>query len=183
VLPSGLGQDRLVTVDQLRIRRLDPDSDAEINTSVAFGILTIYETLSDARRDPTIVPNFSFEAMKADYSAKSRLDSRRFLVAEDADGGIVGHSIFKTMRDEAGVLFGYCATRYVLPGWRRRGLGGRFLDDALTWFRAEGVAYVLAHTHQTNAALRALFEGRGFTASPNDGRWPTWELRLALTEE
>jgi L-amino acid N-acyltransferase YncA len=127
-----------------------------------------------------VVPHFTFEAMKADYAAKSRLPDRRFLVAETDAGLIVAHSIFKSLRDDDGVLFGYCATRYVLPGWRRRGLGSEFLDHALRWFREQGAAYALAHTHATNVPLKALFERHGFVAAERDGRWPTWELRLDL---
>lgn len=160
------------------IRRLDPDDDAELNNSVSFAMLTVLETLPEARRDPSVVPGFTFEAMQADYRVKSRRDDRLFLVAEDDQAGIVGHAAMLLAQDDAGRTFGYFATRYVLPRWRRRGLARRFLKRGLAWFRERGVAYAMAHTHESNEPLLGLFRSEGFTASKREGRWPSWELRL-----
>ena len=49
--------------------------------------------------------------------------------------------------------------------------------------RAAGARYALAHTHRSNEALLALFRRQGFEATRSEGRWPTWELRLALSPD
>ena len=159
-----------------RVRPLDPTSDAEINTSVSFGMLAVLETVPSARRDPSVVPYFTFAEMRANYAASCGLPDRCFLFAEAPDGLVVGQSAMKTLRDEDGRLYGYFSTRYVLPRFRRQGLGQRLLDEGLGWMRAQGAEYAVAHTHATNEPLLGLFRRNGFEATPHAGRWEGWRL-------
>ena len=53
--------------------------------------------------------------------------------------------------------------------YRRRGVAGRLLDDALARFRDGGAAVVFAAREVENAASRALFGSRGFrTVAPDE---------------
>ena len=160
------------------IRSLDFTSPGEVNAAASFSMLTVLETLPEARRDPSIVPNLSVEAMAAMYARHRDNPEHRYLVAVDEAGELVGHAIALVRVDEAGVRHGYSYSRYVLPRCRRQGLGRRLLREALRWWEGAGVAYVQAHTHPTNAPLLGLFRSEGFEVVGESGtRWRSLVLR------
>ena len=53
----------------------------------------------------------------------------------------------------------------VAPEMRRRGIGAALLDDALAFCRTHGIAHATLEVRESNAAARALYESRGFTAA------------------
>ena len=165
------------------IREVDLSAEAEVNTIASFSMLTILETLPDARRDPSIVPNLSVEAMAAMYRSDLGREDRRFWVCESADGAIVGHAIALLRTDESGLLYGYSYTRYVLPRWRRSGIARMLLRTAKHWWWEQGVVYVLAHTHPTNLPLQQLFLSEGFVvAGQREEQWSSVVLRWSPQE-
>ena len=165
------------------IRPVDLADEAEVNTIASLSMLTILETLPEARRDPTVVPNFSISAMATMYRGDLGRADRRFWVAVDEDGQIVGHAIALLRTDDSGLLHGYSYTRYVLPGWRRKGIARALLQEAKRWWWAQGVVYVLAHTHATNHALQQLFLSEGFViGGQQEERWSSVVLRWSPSE-
>ena len=165
------------------IREVDLSDEAEVNTIAAFSMLTILESLPDARRDPSIVPNLSVEAMSEMYRSDLGRDDRRYWVCEDAEGSIVGHAIALLRTDASGLLHGYSYTRYVLPRWRRNGIARLLLRTAKRWWWEQGVLYVLAHTHPTNLPLQQLFLSEGFVAvGHSEDGWPSVLLRWSPLE-
>lgn len=165
------------------IRPLDFRLDEEVNVAASFSMLTLLETLPEARRDPACVPNFSVASMAEMYRENRHNPAHRYLVVTDEDGMLVGHAIALMRLDDDGVRHGYSYTRYILPSHRRKGLARRLLHEAKAWWRAEGARYVLAHTHPTNAPLQALFHDEGFRAvEQRGGRWPSLLLRWDLSE-
>jgi len=61
---------------------------------------------------------------------------------------------------------------FVGSRWRRRGLAGRLLDDAVLRFRRAGARVVYAACEEENSASRRLFASRGFReVTPEE---PTW---------
>ena len=167
----------------LVIREVDLSNEAEVNTIAAFSMLTILETLPDARRDPSIVPNLSVEAMAEMYRGDLGREDRRYWACENAEGTIVGHAIALLRTDESGLLHGYSYTRYVLPRWRRNGIARLLLQTAKRWWWEQGVLYVLAHTHSTNLSLRQLFLSEGFVvAGHEEKKWSSVVLRWSPLE-
>ena len=65
---------------------------------------------------------------------------------------------------------------FVLPQWERRGLGGRLLDLALDWLRANGADLVWLTTGPDTRAAR-FYERRGWVAT---GTGPTGDRRYEL---
>ena len=156
-------------------------SEDDVATMASLSILTILETLPEARRDPSIVPGFSHEDMASMYLKGLSNPDHRYLLATHEEALVVGHGIYLLRRDEAGARYGYLYTRYVLPAHRRRGLGGRLLDRALDWFDEMNAQWAEAHTHPSNSPLQALFASRGFEQGPvQEGRWPSVLLRRTL---
>lgn len=167
----------------LVIRAVDLSDEAEVSTIAAFSMLTILETLPDARRDPAAVPNLSLEAMAAMYRGDLGRADRRFWVCEDSEGRIVGHAIALLRTDASGLLYGYSYTRYVLPQWRRNGIARMLLQTAKRWWWEQGVLYVLAHTHPTNRSLQRLFLSEGFVvAGQEKNKWSSIVLRWSPKE-
>ena len=153
----------------------------DVATMASFSILTILETLPEARCDPSIVPGFSHEEMASRYREGLDNPDHRYLVVTTGEGRVVGHGIYLLRRKEDGSTYGYLYTRYILPAHRRRGLGGQLLDRALGWFAEMGADSAEAHTHPTNLGLQTLFTSRGFSVGPiQEGRWPSVVLRKTL---
>ena len=160
------------------IRDATPD---DVGSMSSFSILTILETLEDARRDPSVVPGFTHDEMATMYRKGLENPAHRYRVLAQPDGRLVGHGIYLLREDETGATYGYLYTRYVLPAHRRRGLGGQLLDEALNWFRNQEAGWVEAHTHPTNAPLQGLLQSRGFEAGPViQGHWESVLLRKML---
>ena len=164
-----------------KIRPLNFDVSGEVSCAASFSMLTILETLPEARLEPDIVPNLSIEAMSEMYARGATNENHLYLVVEDADGALVGHAIALLREDDDGVTHGYSYTRYVLPKHRRQGLGKRLLDQALAWWREREAVYVLAHTHPSNTALLGLFTRAGFVeVERKTTRWESVTLRLEM---
>ena len=73
-----------------------------------------------------------------------------------------GKTVGLIMLKELGEGIGYVYYMTVLPEFRRKGVGGRLLDDALAHFTSRGVSYVFATVEEDNAASLSLFHSRGF---------------------
>lgn len=83
----------------------------------------------------------------------------RMASAVDDAGGIVGYCIMLRAADEAEI-----ANIATAPGMRRRGVGARLLDDAITAGAQAGVVAMFLEVRESNAAARALYSSRGFVA-------------------
>jgi ribosomal protein S18 acetylase RimI-like enzyme len=62
----------------------------------------------------------------------------------------------------------YIAELYVVPGARRRGLGGELMDAALAACRERGCDYVFLGTDQGDTDAHRLYERFGFTNRSGD---------------
>jgi len=68
-----------------------------------------------------------------------------------------GFLIYRTAADEAEIL-----TIAVVPAFRRRGVGGRLLDEALRALYREGIARLYLEVEEGNRPAIRLYENRGF---------------------
>jgi ribosomal protein S18 acetylase RimI-like enzyme len=57
----------------------------------------------------------------------------------------------------------YLAELYVVPRWRRQGLGRALLQGAIELARAEGADHIDLGTGEQDVAARALYESLGFS--------------------
>ncbi len=83
----------------------------------------------------------------------------RMATAVDTSGGIVGYCIMLRALDEAEI-----ANIATAPGFRRRGVGARLLDDAIAAGSEEGVVATFLEVRESNSAAHALYASRGFAA-------------------
>ncbi|HRE87972.1 MAG TPA: GNAT family N-acetyltransferase [Myxococcota bacterium] len=123
--------------------------------------LTLEEVLGDEGR--TL---YTLEWLRE--RAEAHLDPARFVgeifLAEEAEAGVVGHTIVRIERDERGT-FGLFSTTWVNPESRRAGLAERLLDAGETWFMEHRLRRFATDTSDTNTPLLALFGRRGYTVS------------------
>jgi ribosomal protein S18 acetylase RimI-like enzyme len=143
---------------------------------------TVLETIPEFEADTgkafEVLPNFTFEQMRAMLERDCLSDKHRIMAALDEENHVRGYSAYSLKQDSAGKLYGYLFSRGVDVKYRRRAIATRLLDEAETWFRDEGAEYVQAETHVTNVALRTLLVKHGFTLSgPFEGHWPYYILR------
>jgi [ribosomal protein S18]-alanine N-acetyltransferase len=90
------------------------------------------------------------------------VDSPRayFTVAcESPTGQVIGYVVAWFVADEAEI-----ANLAVAPDRRHRGVGSRLLDEALIAARGAGAQVVHLEVRDSNAAARALYGSRGFSA-------------------
>ena len=162
------------------IRPLDPDSERELNHLCVFSMMTLWESRQEMRVDPASIEDFGYKAHRHLFRTAAANPAQRCLIALDGEANIVGHSVV-VVRSLEGQRYGYFWSRYVLPKYRRKGLGSRFLRLALDWFSDQGVAWAEVHIHTDNATLRRLFEREGFSVVDRRvDRWTYLVLRKEL---
>ncbi len=85
----------------------------------------------------------------------------RVLIARDAQGANVGHTIFR-IESANDRRYGLISTTYVLPEARRAGWAAQFLAQAHAWFLAQGVSESCTWTSSTNTPLIQLYSKHGY---------------------
>ena len=89
---------------------------------------TVLSTIPELENSPdkarAVLPNFTFDQMKAMFRADLLRPTHRFLVAVDADGRLVGHSMNSRKQTPEGETFGYFFSRFVLPEHLNSGVAG-----------------------------------------------------------
>mmetsp|Transcript_22602 Transcript_22602/g.71694 ORF Transcript_22602/g.71694 Transcript_22602/m.71694 type:complete len:195 (+) Transcript_22602:86-670(+) len=61
---------------------------------------------------------------------------------------------------------------WVTPEWRGKGLGGRLVDEVLSWARSAGFSRMVLHVPDDNEAAVGLYERKGFKATGVRGALP-----------
>ncbi|MFW6040015.1 MAG: ribosomal protein S18-alanine N-acetyltransferase [Gemmatimonadota bacterium] len=102
--------------------------------------------------------SFTIPWSDATFRGLLRRRSTALLVAEQA-GEVVGYAVLWFAADEAEL-----GDMAVLPEERRRGLGRRLLDGALTEATRRGAKRLYLEVRESNTAARSLYRRAGFEA-------------------
>ena len=100
----------------------------------------------------------SFEGMYLWHARRTLQSIDVVRVARNAEGEDAGLLMLKMVAEGAGYVY-YVA---VPPRFRKRGIGGRLLDDAVSYFEQRGVPHVYASVEEDNIESKTLFSSRGF---------------------
>ncbi len=121
--------------------------------------VTISEVPREARKGLVPILEKSFEGW---YLWHSRRTLYKVEVVRQAvlGGSTVGLILLK----ELGSGIGYVYYLAVLPDFRRRGIGGALLDDALAYFSSRMASCVYASVEVDNDPSLSLLRSRGFAA-------------------
>ncbi|MDG7022399.1 MAG: GNAT family N-acetyltransferase [Nitrososphaerota archaeon] len=122
------------------------------------GAVEIVEVPDGSRDGLEFILDESFEGLYL-WHAKRTLRSidvvRAAVTPEGEDAGL---AMLKTLSEGPGYVY-YVA---VPPGHRRKGVGGRLLDDAIAYFAGRGAQEVYASVPEENEGSNALFSAKGF---------------------
>jgi len=103
----------------------------------------------------------------------------------DADGHIVGHTIYR-IESDAGALgaapFGLISTTYVVPEARRLGVAQRLLTHAEAWFRERRVPLACTWTSETNSPLIGLYARNGYVEAERGPNQLTQTMMVRLAK-
>jgi len=104
------------------------------------------------------------EAIVPERLVRFLAEPRHMLVLAIDDGLVVGQArgILHLSPDQPDGL--YIDNMGVDPGWQRRGIGGRLLDELLAWGRERGCEFAWLATETDNLPARALYTSRGSEA-------------------
>lgn len=117
------------------------------------------------------------------------LDGRtaEVVVAEDATGGIVGHTIYRIESDadaphdaSATAPFGLISTTYVVPEARRLGVAQQLLAHAEAWFLARRVPLACTWTSEINRPLIGLYARNGYVEAERGPNQLTQTMMVRL---
>jgi GNAT superfamily N-acetyltransferase len=115
------------------------------------------------------------------------LDGRaaEVVVAEDAAGEIVGHTIYRIESDDAALgaaPLGLISTTYVAPAARRHGVAQRLLAHAEDWLRERQVLLSCTWTSETNRPLIALYARNGYIEAERGPNQLTQTMMVRLAK-
>jgi ribosomal protein S18 acetylase RimI-like enzyme len=100
----------------------------------------------------------SFEGLYLWHARRTLQNIEVVRAARTAEGEDAGLIMLKLLTEGAGYVY-YVA---VPPRFRRRGIGGRLLDDAISYFAQKDVRDVYASVEEDNVESKTLFGSRGF---------------------
>jgi len=131
-----------------------------MNTSATDGRsedLTFVDLAGEARERAVPVLKEGFEGIYR-WHAKRTLRSATWVRAAELRGEVLAVSVLERLDPEVGYVYYLSIAR----AHRRKGLGGRMLDDALAIFRREGARVAYGAAEAENEASISLFRSRGF---------------------
>jgi ribosomal protein S18 acetylase RimI-like enzyme len=100
----------------------------------------------------------SFEGLYLWHARRTLQSIEGVWAARTAGREDAGLLMLKMLTEDAGYVY-YVA---VPPRFRRQGIGGRLLDDALSYFAKRGALYAYASVEEENLESKTLFSSRGF---------------------
>ena len=148
------------------IRKAEPD---DLHQIVEYRII-MFQTFIKDPYDWEAVKQFEVRY----FQEKMRTTQFAAWVAETADGSIIATaavSFYETAPKPWNLesKYAFISSMYTEPEYRRQGIGGRLLKEALDYSRSRGITHATLHASQSGKSLNESF---GFE--------DTNEMRLAL---
>lgn len=144
----------------MQIREIDAGSEAEIDLVAQ----RMRDTLIEVEGPETGVALYTMDWLRD--RVRWHLDPgkalAKVLLAVDAAGQIVGHTIVRRESTEAGVHFGLVSTTYVVPASRRFGIAQQLLTAGEAWMHQHALPVSATWTSSTNTPLIRLYARNGY---------------------
>ena len=141
----------------MKIREIDPNSDAEIHLVAQRMRQTLVEVLGEEKGGEMYTMDWLIERVRWHLNFKNT-DGRVFL-SESQGGEIIGHAI---ARIDHGSLFGYFSTVFVEPSSRRHGVANSLVKHVESWFSERKMPKVVYNTANNHVALIGLFTAHAY---------------------
>jgi ribosomal protein S18 acetylase RimI-like enzyme len=143
--------------------------------------VTVADLPGPARERAIPVLRDGFEGIYR-WHAKRTLRDVSLVRAAEQEGEVVGVALLERIAPGVGYVY-YLAVK---ASFRRHGIGGLLLDDAIAGFAREGVRVVYAAAEEENTSSIALFLSRGFRTVERrelgyrEGGLGAWGLRSKM---
>lgn len=141
----------------MRIREIDPQSEAEIELVAKRMHLTLVDVLGEQEGGSM----YSHEWLVNRVRFHLDPHQSQIFIVENDQAEIIGHCIVRR-ETEAGAHFGLFSTTYVTPEYRRQGAAQALLTRGEAWMRAKGLREAVTYTSSSNAKLICLYQKNGY---------------------
>jgi len=90
---------------------------------------------------------------------------RKLLVATDKSDivGVILVKLFRSLKVAGYKKRGYLSNLYVVPEYRKQGVGRKLTAKAISWLKSVGADEATLEIYENNLAARMLYEKLGFT--------------------
>jgi GNAT superfamily N-acetyltransferase len=145
------------------IRSLNPDAVGEVEWVAARMRQTLEEVLGAERGRAMYTMDWLIARVR--WHLDPEQATAEVFLAEDQAKELLGHTIVRVERDEAGEAFGLFSTTFVVPAARRSGVATRLLLAGEAWMRAHQLPEAATFTGDHNTKLIQLYQRHGYTLS------------------
>jgi GNAT superfamily N-acetyltransferase len=143
-----------------RIRPIDAANVAEIQLVAQRMRQTLIEVLGEARG--SAMYSLTWLEQRVRWHLDSHETVGEVFLAETLDGAIVGHTIVRVDKDDAGAPIGLFSTIYVDPAFRNGGVAKQLLTCGEAWMVRRALPRAVTYTDADNIKLQNLFIARGY---------------------
>ena len=148
----------------MRIRQINPHSEAEINLVAKRMRETLTEVMGPEKGEALYSIDWLLERVRWHLDPDST--NGRVFLTEDRMGNITGHAIARIDRDSS---FGYFSTIFVETSARRNGLAAKLVEKVEAWFVEAGMPEVVYNTADNHTAVISLFQSHGYDIAHSAG--------------
>jgi GNAT superfamily N-acetyltransferase len=148
----------------VRIRAINPQSSAEVELVAVRMRQTLVEVLGEKVGRNMYTMDWLVQRVFW-HLDPSQCVGQVFL-AEDGAGHVIGHTIVRIERDEAGGEVGLFSTFFVEPGSRNRSTATCLVAHGERWMMDHGMRTARTYTAETNERLKRLLLRLGYHVAP-----------------
>ncbi len=142
------------------IRELNPQSPAEIELVATRMRQTLIEVVGEEKGGGMYTMEWLRDRVL--WHLDSTKTTSKVLLAEDPHGHIAGHALARIEVADDKTDYGYFATVFVEPTYRRKGIATDFMAQIEKWFVSKNMPKIIYNTAETNGRLIRLFKRHGF---------------------
>jgi len=144
----------------IRIRRIDPNSAAEVELVA----LRMRQTLVEVEGEETSNSLYTMEWLKdrVRWHLDAGKSTGEVFLAENREGSITGHTIVRIELDETGRQYGLFSTTFVEPESRKQSVAASLLVHGEKWMIGHELPEAVTWTSESNMKLIKLYFKHGY---------------------
>ena len=166
--------------DGLRIRDIDPASEAEVDLVARRMRQTLVEV--EGEETGTALYTMQWLRDRVRWHLDPANTTGRVFLAEGPGGRVLGHAIVRIESDESGRRFGLFSTLFVDPASRKQAVGTRLLRHGEDWMAAHALPEAATWTSSTNAKLIGLCGRHGYAITARHVHEVTGTIMVRLAK-
>jgi len=146
--------------DTVKIRPIKPDSTNEIELIAKRMRETLVEVLGE--EEGGSMYTMGWLKQRVMFHLDPKQSTAQVFVAENNETQILGHTIVRIDKDDAGKSIGLFSTTFVAPEFRRQAVATSLLSHGEEWMRGQGMTEAATYTSDSNTKLINLYVDHGY---------------------